>query len=214
MTSPCPTSETCCLFVQAANWADCDLLLSGHPHKNTLSHLILGLEYFRWWLSLSFVRYLSSLFHLYTKSLSIFTISIRYRDNWLSFQNIATLMTHWRWRGWCHCQPRWCNLVVRDFFRSGCGNCFQRLISSPASWYPNQPSILSAIQLEGDWNADTLWHSLQSMLLHPLTRLLPSPPWVQAAPKTEILNPAHFHTERESQGNGQSAPLLFAFPGK
>ena len=116
MTSPCPTSETCCLFVQAANWADCDLLLSGHAHKNTLSHLILGLEYFRWWLALSLVRYLSSLFHLYTKSLSIFTISIRYRDNWLSFQNIATLMTHWRWRGWCHCQPRWCNLVVGDFF--------------------------------------------------------------------------------------------------
>ena len=56
MTSPCPTSQTCCLFVQAANWADCDLLLSGHPHKNTLPHLILGLEYFRWWLSLSLVR--------------------------------------------------------------------------------------------------------------------------------------------------------------
>ena len=29
---------------------------------------------------------------------------------------LTTLMTYRRWRGWCHCQLRWCNLVVGDFF--------------------------------------------------------------------------------------------------
>ena len=79
-------------------------------------------------------------------------------------------MTYWRWRGWCHCRSRWCNLVVGDFFPLWVRHLLPTpdfepclLISKSTEYLFNEMLILCGILSKACFY--TLWHASYPALL-------------------------------------------------